>query len=527
MDVDVYRDDHDRRWEVPQPEIPGARARAADHPAEEHAPALACGTPARQGQEVADPPGQPAPLRGGDAHPRRGLEGRRPQGLDHRPEDPRGRAGVRVAGVGRLCEGAEAARLRQDPLERPRQEGEVSPAEPAVLHRRQPVRLLGVEAVHQARGPPRNAARRRIASMTGPKAATRPKARPLANTAATSASSGADHARAKRRGPRRGGPRIGVRHQGVEAGPEDRRATRLSRTAGRRALLNVGRLLLHPLQDALHLDHPRRDGVLRGLAADGVDLPVELLDEELELAPDGPLGGEGLGELAAMGQQPRELFGDVGLVGEDRGLLGEARRIELLAQQPLEALVELVPQALVEAVRGRLDVGPAPLGASRWPRRSACSAPSRVRISMRSVRAASMAVSTGATPSGRPPRAPRGPARRAARGTSERGMGSSRRWRRLATSCMARRCAPLAPDPGGRSARSRRRCGARRRRGDPAHPLADGGGHPRLEDEVLPGHPEVDVPKAVVHALDLDDDGDVAVGRFAAPVAGHGIHGGR
>jgi len=93
------------------------------------------------------------------------------------------------------------------------------------------------------------------------------------------------------------------------------------------ALIDVGDLLADPLQLGLQLHHLGGDaGVLR-LGADGVDLPVDLLDEELQAAPGWGVGTDQRTELVEVAGEPRQLLRHVHALGEERHLLREPRRV--------------------------------------------------------------------------------------------------------------------------------------------------------------------------------------------------------
>src|SRR5262245_12190356 len=73
------------------------------------------------------------------------------------------------------------------------------------------------------------------------------------------------------------------------------------------ALLDVLHLLAQALDVGLGVDHPVGHGRVGALGTDRVDLAEDLLDEEVELAPDAPaLGHEAL-ELLEVAREAREL----------------------------------------------------------------------------------------------------------------------------------------------------------------------------------------------------------------------------
>src|SRR5688572_9962110 len=77
-------------------------------------------------------------------------------------------------------------------------------------------------------------------------------------------------------------------------------------------------LLAQPFDAGLRLAREREQGRILQLAAHGLHLAPHLLDEELELAAHGAALAEELLEFRLVAEQPVELLGHVGAVGEDR-----------------------------------------------------------------------------------------------------------------------------------------------------------------------------------------------------------------
>src|SRR6266699_5488477 len=74
------------------------------------------------------------------------------------------------------------------------------------------------------------------------------------------------------------------------------------------ASLQVVELLPELLELAFHCDDGLRDGRIVGLRPDGVDLAQQLLPEEPELFPHGPVGRKRLPARGQVGPQPHELL---------------------------------------------------------------------------------------------------------------------------------------------------------------------------------------------------------------------------
>src|SRR5688572_26350849 len=83
-------------------------------------------------------------------------------------------------------------------------------------------------------------------------------------------------------------------------------------------LLKILDLLADLLQGGLGSERCLAHLQVVGLGAHRVDLTVELLQQEVELASERAALVEQQRELAEVRAQPRELFRDVGLVGPDR-----------------------------------------------------------------------------------------------------------------------------------------------------------------------------------------------------------------
>src|SRR5688572_24292307 len=93
-------------------------------------------------------------------------------------------------------------------------------------------------------------------------------------------------------------------------------------------LLDILDLLPHLLEFGLGVDDQLRDAEAVGLRADGVDLPVHLLEQEIELAP---ARLRALGErhpVRQMGAEPRYLFRAIGPCGGAAELLRAHRVID-------------------------------------------------------------------------------------------------------------------------------------------------------------------------------------------------------
>src|SRR5688572_3683071 len=93
-------------------------------------------------------------------------------------------------------------------------------------------------------------------------------------------------------------------------------------------LFDILDLLAHLLEFGLGVDDQLRDAETVGLRADGVDLAVHLLQQEIELAP---ARLRALGErhpVRQMGAEPRDLFRDIGPGGGADDLLRDHRLID-------------------------------------------------------------------------------------------------------------------------------------------------------------------------------------------------------
>src|SRR5512139_3596913 len=118
-------------------------------------------------------------------------------------------------------------------------------------------------------------------------------------------------------------------------------------------------LLPQALDGALQIDADARQLDVGRLRAQRVGLAVELLAEEIELAPHRivrPCLGEQGARLGDVGGQPVELFADVGLADQQGHFLGEA-----LLRKWRRALHQLGELAL-EARTQRADLRRGPLG---------------------------------------------------------------------------------------------------------------------------------------------------------------------
>src|SRR5205807_2675944 len=90
-----------------------------------------------------------------------------------------------------------------------------------------------------------------------------------------------------------------------------------SKADKRPPLFDVEGLLAQALQLGLDLDHPGGDaGVLR-LRADGIDLAVDFLEQELQPAARGRAGFQERAELREVAGQAGQLLADVDAVGEE------------------------------------------------------------------------------------------------------------------------------------------------------------------------------------------------------------------
>src|SRR5262245_4820108 len=120
----------------------------------------------------------------------------------------------------------------------------------------------------------------------------------------------------------------------------------------RTRLLNVLDLLAQPLELRLQLHHPVRDRRIAALRPDRVRFAHELLEQELELAPDRPARPARVDQLAKLidvAAQPHDLLGHVHALGRERDLLVQARLVEQprlrleLARALAQALAHRVP----------------------------------------------------------------------------------------------------------------------------------------------------------------------------------------
>src|SRR5579875_3386822 len=97
----------------------------------------------------------------------------------------------------------------------------------------------------------------------------------------------------------------------------------ISRVSMAAVLLEVLNLLPQALQLALDRDHALGDLQVVGLAPDGVDLPPQFLDDEVQGAAHGPGGPERRPELAEVAAEAGDLLADVAALGKHRHFGGE------------------------------------------------------------------------------------------------------------------------------------------------------------------------------------------------------------
>src|SRR5262249_41799368 len=113
----------------------------------------------------------------------------------------------------------------------------------------------------------------------------------------------------------------------------DETMARTPRRDIRLILFHVLDLLAHLLELGLGADDQIDDLGRGGFGAHRVELAAELLDEEVEATPDAAAllrrRRDQRAHLGQMALRAHDLLGDVELVGEDRDLLRDPRRIEL------------------------------------------------------------------------------------------------------------------------------------------------------------------------------------------------------
>src|SRR5439155_3501552 len=109
--------------------------------------------------------------------------------------------------------------------------------------------------------------------------------------------------------------------------------TFINRTAVPFTLLKILDLLAHLLQHALAGQRGLAQLEVVGLAGHRVHLTPQLLQQEVERAPDRPALVEHERQLGQVRAQPRQLLGDVGLGGPHGRLGQDARLVESGAAQ--------------------------------------------------------------------------------------------------------------------------------------------------------------------------------------------------
>src|SRR6267142_3368642 len=129
-------------------------------------------------------------------------------------------------------------------------------------------------------------------------------------------------------------------------------------------LFKVLRLFAHFFDDPLGGERRLGELEIVRLRGDGVDLAVQLLDQEVERAADGAATVEQQRELLEMRAEPRQLFPDVGLLGPDRDLGEDPALVEHdVAEQGTDALAQ--PLLIAREGSRRASISTAPRARGR------------------------------------------------------------------------------------------------------------------------------------------------------------------
>src|SRR5437016_1718743 len=120
-------------------------------------------------------------------------------------------------------------------------------------------------------------------------------------------------------------------------------------SSGFRVLALASLDVLHLLAELLHLrllaEHQVRDLAVTRLGAGGIELALELLEQELDPLADRAALAERRGERAQVRFEAYQLLGHVAPLGEHGDLLGHPAAIELgAAHQAHQALLDLAAQ---------------------------------------------------------------------------------------------------------------------------------------------------------------------------------------